>query len=92
MSCPLTPARGSYFCEGHINHTTMFNFKVSKSTEILMDVKMIKEKKKPTSFDTFKIYDCFVNTDDKLLYLLADTNQNYFITLPPTISSPNKAI
>jgi hypothetical protein len=45
MSCPLTPARGSYFCEGYINHTPMFSFKVSKSTEVLMDVKMIKEKK-----------------------------------------------
>jgi hypothetical protein len=77
MSCPQTPERGSYFCLQHINHTTECLFKIANDKEILIDIKNIKEKKR-NNYDNVKIYDCFVDSNDDVLYLLSDMHGQYF--------------
>jgi hypothetical protein len=77
ISCPQTPERGSYFCLQHNYHTTECLFKIANDKEILIDIKNIKETKR-NNYDNVKIYDCFVDSNDDVLYLLSDMHGQYF--------------
>jgi hypothetical protein len=82
MSCPLTPERGSYFCSEHKNNSTEIYFKISDSLELLIDVSNIKESRKKNFLD-YRIYDCFVDSEDTVLYLLATKKGKYLWTSKP---------
>jgi hypothetical protein len=80
MSCPLTPVRGSYFCSEHKNNSTEIYFQIL--LELLIDVSNIKESRQKNFLD-YRVYDCIVDSEDTVLYLLATKKGKYLWTSKP---------
>jgi hypothetical protein len=74
---PFKSGERELFLQNHIKHSTNISFKIAGNREIQIDIKNIKQSKR-TDFDGFKIYDCYVDTNDKIIYLLSNISGSYF--------------